>query len=284
MPSAPFTILYGPSKIGKTTAAGSAAAAGLSIAAPGALTPVRTFLGVSDAREARAATIPDVISILRNEGPKHPVVYIDDWSILVDRSFKGNWNALGDEIMACADATRNLTEKGITVIYTCHEQPSRESSGKRVRGGPALPGQYPEKFSALADVVLRGVAEPTASPWPFVLWSYSRPDWIAGDRLAIFPDQSPLNLAEGLREAGHNVPRPKGMEWMDALVEKLAVALMADMENWRTILRGAMEKLREKYPAPQLRWAASDALHRAIIRNARANVTDWLAEPEGNIL
>lgn len=278
---APFTILYAPSKVGKTTAAGAASAAGLSIAAPGAMTPVRTFLGVPDAKEARANTIPDVISLLRNEGPKHPVVYIDDWSILVDRSFKGNWNTLGDEIMACADATRNLTERNITVIFTCHEQPARDSSGKRVRGGPALPGQYPEKFSALADVVLRGVADPTAAPWPFVMWSFSRPDWIAGDRLAIFPDQCPLNLAEGLREAGHNIPRPAGLEWMEAICEKLAIALMADMDNWRSVLRAAMEKLRDKYPAPHLRWVASDALHRAIIRRARASVTDWLAEPEG---
>lgn len=284
MPSAPFVTLYAPSKVGKTTAAGAAAAAGLSIAAPGAMTPVRTFLGVPDAAEARANTIPDVIAVLKNQGPKYPVIYIDDWSILVDRSFKGNWNVLGEEIMACADATRTLTEKGITVIYTCHEQPARESSGKRVRGGPALPGQYPEKFSALADVVLRGVAEPTAAPWPFVMWSFSRPDWIAGDRLSIFPDQCPLNLAEGLRESGHNIPRPKGLEWMETLCEKLTVALMDDMENWRPILRSAMEKLHGKQSPQHLRWAASDALHRAIIRRARASSTDWLAEPEGSVL
>jgi hypothetical protein len=71
---------------------------------------------------------------------------------------------------------------------------------------------------------------------------------------------------------------------MDALCEKLATALMADMENWRPLLRSAMEKLNGKYQPQHLRWVASDALHRAIIRRARASTTDWLAEPEGTVL
>jgi hypothetical protein len=281
----PFGIVFGPSKTGKTLCVGAAAAGGLIVAAPGALLPLTTHLGIEKLNEKRVAGISDVIATLKSsEAKRAKFVYVDDLSIIVDRSFKGNWNELGDNVLATADATRDLTESGIPVFFTMHEQPPRESSGKHVRGGPSLPGQYPEKFSALADVVLRVVPEPTASPWPFVFWSRARPEWLAGDRLSIFPDGCPLNIAEGLRARGIDVPRAIGFEWMDAAVEKVSIKLEADIDNWREILREWMKANQSKKPIPHLRWAASDALHRTIFKRSLASPDDWLKAPDDGIV
>ena len=278
-----FIVLYGPSKAGKTVCTGAASASGMVIAQPGALLPLQSFLGVEEVSEYRAETLGMAITHLRKEGKKHPIVAIDDFSVLVERSFGGNWKKLTEDVYEIRDIARELTQKGTTVIFNCHEQPERTSSGKYIRGGPALPGQMPEKFSALADVVLRTVYDDTAAPWPFVFWSRARANYIAGDRISIFADAGPMNLAEGLREAGYSVPRPKGLEWQEKLAESAAKKILADdIENWRASLKGIIAKLGDKKPKPHVRWALQDGLHRAVLRNARTGILDDLVSESDN--
>lgn len=273
--------VYAPSKVGKTVCAGGIAAVGLSLATKDALLPWRTFLGISEFREEPTkALLAEATKFARAEGKKFPVVYFDDLTIMVDRSFKGDWNRLGDEILDLTDAAEELNANGTHVLFTAHEVGPKESSGKFVRGGPGLPGQYPEKFTALLSVVLRAVSDETAAPWPYVLWSRPRREWVAGDRVSVFPDGCPMNVAEGLRAAGYIIPRPKGLEWLEDVAERVAGAVTkAGMEQWREVLRGAAAKLAGR-PVPHVRWALSDGLHRARFRQAQASLDEWLKEPD----
>lgn len=278
-----FIVLYGVSKAGKTVCTGAASASGLVIAQPGALLPLRTFLGMEHVEERRAETLEMAIVHLRKEGAKYPVVAVDDFSVLVERSFNGNWKKLTSDVYLIRDIARELTQKGTTIIFNCHEQPERTSSGKYIRGGPALPGQMPEKFCALADVVLRAVYDDTAAPWPFVLHARARGNYIAGDRISIFVDGGPMNIAEGLREAGYDVPRPKGMEWQEKLAESAAKKILANgIEDWRDSLKEIIAKVGDQKPKPQIRWALQDGLHRAVLRNARIGILDGLVAETDN--
>lgn len=281
-----FMVLYGPSKTGKTTCTGAASASGLLIAQPGALLPLRSFLGLEQIEERRAETLGMAITYLKKEGAKYPVVAIDDFSVLVERSFGGNWKRLTDDVYAIRDIARELTQKGTTIIFNCHEQPERTSSGKYIRGGPSLPGQMPEKFSALADVVLRSVYDDTAAPWPFVLHTRARANYIAGDRLTIFPDGGPMNIAEGLREAGYDLPRAKGLQWQEKLVETTANKILSNgIENWRASLKEIIARIGTKKAKPHLRWALQDGLHRAVLRNAKTEILDDLiADPDNDAI
>jgi hypothetical protein len=154
------------------------------------------------------------------------------------------------------------------VIFNCHEQPPRTSSGKFVRGGPALPGQLPEKFSGMVDVIGRAMFEPTAAPWKYQLCFEPQADYVSGDRLSVFPGKAPMNIAEGLRAAGFIIPYPKGLEWIDSVAEKLSVKILeAGIENWSSVLKEAIEKLRGKQDIAHIRWALQDGLHRATLRH-----------------
>ena len=173
------------------------------------------------------------------------------------------------------DAARTAMAKGTHVIFNCHETPPKTSSGKYVRGGPKLPGQLPEQFSAFADVVARAQFDSTAAPWKYVLRTGPDAEFVSGDRLAVFPDPAPMNLAEALRCAGYDFPRPKGLEWQEKIVDQLSKKLLdGSLLEWRQVLKPAAEKLRSKYPLPHIRWAMQDSLHRAILLNARNNLLD----------
>tara|TARA_R110002110_G_scaffold354356_1_gene564156 strand:- start:2036 stop:2914 length:879 start_codon:yes stop_codon:yes gene_type:complete len=279
-----FATMYGPSKVGKSTCTGAAGAAGLFIAQGGGLLPLKNFLGLDGLKVKSAQDVAAASKIVEAEAGKHPTIVIDDFSILVEQtiallekkhSFGEMWRALRAQVLGMRDAARVATEKGTHVIFNCHESPPKTSSGKYVRGGPALPGQLPEQFSAFSDVVARVVYDETAAPWKFVLNTISDPQYIGGDRLAIFPPSSPMNLAEALRAAGYDLPRPKGMEWMEKAVASLSKSVLDDgIENWKTTLKPAAEKLCEKYAKPHVRWALQDSLHRAIIVNAKSSVVE----------
>ena len=286
-----FIVVYGPSKAGKTTACGAAAAAGLFIAQAGALTPVRRFLGAENLQEHRAKSVMEATTILEKEGKKHPIICVDDFSLLVEQtirdleskySFGDMWRRLRTQVLGMRDAARELTESGIHVIFNAHEQPQRTSSVKYVRGGPALPGQLPEQFSAFADVVARAVFDETAAPWKYVFHTGPNGQWISGDRLSVFPDESPMNIAEGLREAGFPCPRPKGLEWQEKVAEVGAQAVLdAGLEDWRAPLREIADKINGAKPPAHVRWALQDALHRAILRSAQQGVVEDFFAGEG---
>lgn len=279
-----FAVIYGPSKAGKSTATGAAGACGLFIAQGGGLLPLTNFLGLDGVESVEAKTVSDAAKIVRGSGGKYPTIVIDDFSLLIEQTVIGlentcgfgeMWRKLRSQVLDMREAARLATSKGTHVIFNCHETPPKTSSGKFVRGGPKMPGQLPEQFSAFADVVAKVEFDETAAPWKYVLRTSPQGQYISGDRLDIFPDPSPMNLAEALRCAGYEVPRPKSLGWQEKIVAQLSDKILKDgIENWRDILRGAAEKLSGKYPLPHVRWALQDSLHRAVILNSKQNLLE----------
>lgn len=274
-----FICLYGPSKAGKTVASAATGSTGAFIGTPSGLMSARQFLGIKDLDIRPAKLVPEataqIKSLLGPKAPYIPSIVMDDFSLMVESTINeyesskgrnGMWSALTRDVLEIRDAAREATERGTIVIFNCHEQPPRTSSGKFIRGGPALPGQLPEKFSGMVDVIGRAVFEATAAPWKYQLCFEPQPDYVCGDRLGVFPGMSPMNIAEGLRHAGYPIPYPPGMEWMPKVVEKLSDKILEDgIENWPTIIQKAFGALRGEHPVPHVRWAMQDALHRAIL-------------------
>tara|TARA_R100000963_G_scaffold34891_2_gene30078 strand:+ start:512 stop:1411 length:900 start_codon:yes stop_codon:yes gene_type:complete len=278
-----FITIYGPSKAGKSTSTGAAGACGLFIAQEGGLLPIKNFLGVP-VSFLTAKNVEDAAKMVEQGAGKHPTIVVDDFSLLVEQTvssleqkhgFGEMWRKLRQQVLGMRDAARMATAKGTHVIFNCHESPPRTSSGKYVRGGPMMPGQLPEQFSAFSDIVARVVYDETAAPWKYVLQTAPDAEHICGDRLDILPDPAPMNIGEALRAAGYDIPRPKGLTWQDKVVDALSKQVLdSGIENWRPTLKAAAEKLVSKYDQAHVRWALQDSLHRAIIMNARENRLD----------
>ena len=276
-----FICLYGPSKAGKTVASAAAGATGAFIGSPSGLLSARKFLGIETLNVLPAQLVPEATAAIRSlvNGKSQPSIVIDDFSLMVESTINeyesskgraGMWSALTRDVLEIRDAARDATERGTIVIFNCHEQPPRTSSGKAIRGGPALPGQLPEKFSGMVDVIARVVYEPTAAPWKYQLCFEPQGDYVCGDRLGVFPGRAPMNIAEGLRHAGYLVPYPKGLEWIPNVVDKLSQKILEQgIASWPEVLQPAFEKLKEEggYRPAYIRWALQDALHRAVIQN-----------------
>ena len=242
------------------------------------------YLGIENIEVRAAKTLKEAAVIIEQNCEKYPTIVVDDFSLLAEvtiaelektHSFGDMWRQLRADVFFVRDAARYANEKGTHVIFNCHYTPARVSSGKYVRGGPKLPGQLPEQFSAFADVVAQVEYDETAAPWKYVLRTGPDKENIRGDRLSIFPDPAPMNLGEALRAAGYEVSRPKGMEWMEKTAESLAVSVLAEgIEEWRGTLKAAAKKLEGKKDIKHIRWVLQDALHRAVIRNSRDNLID----------
>ena len=273
-----FFCLYGPSKAGKTVASAAAGSTGVFIGDPSGLLSARTFLGIEKLNIMPGRLVPDITSAIEKitaSTKKIPSIVVDDFSLIVETTIneyektKGMWSALTRDVLAARDAARIATDQGIIVIFNCHEQPPRTSSGKFIRGGPSLPGQLPEKFSGMVDVIGRAMYEPTASPWRYQLCFEPQPDYVSGDRLSVFPGKSPMNIAEGLRAAGFSVPYPKGLEWVDAQAGKISTEILSQgIENWGKVLEIFVAQLKaDGKETPHIRWALQDGLHRATIKH-----------------
>ena len=279
-----FAVIYGPSKTGKSTATGAAGASGLFIAQTGGLLPLKSFLGIEKIQAMAAKSVQEAGDIVSKAAGKVPTIVVDDFSLLTEltvteleskHSFGDMWRNLRNQVLFIRDSARYATSKGTHVFFNCHLSPPKTSSGKYVRGGPKLPGQLPEQFSSFADVVARVEYEETAAPWKYVLQTGPNPEYVSGDRLSVLPEIAPMNLGEALRAAGYDLPRPKGMEWMDALVEKTSALILKEgIEDWRGTLSQVANKLRGKQDLRHIRWALQDSLHRAVITNARENILD----------
>jgi len=273
-----FICLYGPSKAGKTVASAAAGAKGVFIGDPAGLMSAQRFLGIDNLNILSAKTVPEaIVRIEKAIKEKAPSIVIDDFSLIVESTINkyesskgraGMWSALTRDVLAARDAARAATAQGTVVIFNCHEQPPRQSSGKFVRGGPSLPGQLPEKFSGMVDVIGRAMYEPTAAPWKYQLCFRPQPDYMSGDRLSVFPGMSPMNIAEGLRAAGYQIAYPKGLEWIDDVAQKVSDKILEQgIEDWPEVLQKVSAQLKDKKRLEHLRWALQDGLHRAILRH-----------------
>ena len=279
-----FAVIYGPSKTGKSTATGAVGANGLFIAQTGGLLPLKNFLGLERIQAKTAGGVQEAGDIVAQAAGKFPTVVVDDFSLLtevtvtdLEKKHAGwdMWKELRSQVLFMRDSARFATSKGTHVIFNCHQAPPKTTSGKYIRGGPKLPGQLPEQFSSFADIVARVEYEETAAPWKYLLRTGPNSEYVSGDRLDIFPDPAPMNLGEALRAAGYELPRPKGMGWMEKAVEKSSQLVLSEgLENWRKTLSQVGQKLRGQHDLRHIRWVLQDSLHRAVIKKAGENILD----------
>ncbi len=268
------------------------------IALRAALKPSESVVGISlpDENILNVNTVPDatkaIKAIAARKGAKPPAVVVDDFSLLCEQTmsvleqklsgFK-LWGALRDEVLEFRDACR---QGGMHVVVNAHENAPRTVNGAYIRGGPRLPGRLPEDFPAACDLVLRAVPDPMRPGWKVAYrCTETDPAYITGDRHGVTPDMAPMNLAEILRSAGYRLPRAPGMEWLEEVVEGIAMSLLERPSEETAILTNVTKYvIGQRYPnfaeftvrereraLLPVRWAIRDGRDRAVLRRARMN-------------
>jgi len=285
-----FAITYGPSGCGKTLAAIRAFPEALCIAPKGA-TKCAAYLGVTP-KTTTPSNVGEIVTTLRSkEVRKYPAIIVDDFSIIADQElqrcktkFKG-WSAFdqfNQRVYELRDAAR---EADCPVIFTMHQQPPKEVSNehgtRHIPGAPLIPGwQLPEKLPAMADFVARVVyTGESLGSWPYVYQTGPDPAYVTKDRLGISPPTFPLNLRVLLLAAGYDLPRPKGLQWMDKIVTGLTPKLQPilqekNKEELRTLLTKCFQQLSSKYQQPHIRWALMDAIDTATLNLHQSTLVD----------
>lgn len=283
---------YGPSGVGKTTDQGYSFPRALFVAAPGALTSLRTVCGYTPAT-THVRTLAEATSLVKKVSKDFNAVVIDDFSFVAEQTFaalekKYNgfrlWGELRDQSLEFRDVARYA---GVDVILNCWEQgPKNKPDGSRVRGGPMLSGRLPEQIPAMCDIVLRASHDPQRKPWPAVYRCSNDPSYVMKDRFNVVSvvDPAPMNLAEILRAAGVAIERHPDIDGMEDYVEAFATAMVPE--------RNPIPKANELYQAllgegvsvPAARWILRDALDRCTIRKAQHAAQSTFIDTAGMIL
>ena len=274
-----FTAVYGKAKQGKSTDTIFAFPEALFIAAPGALNPAASVVGVEPKYVVDADFIDEVTELVRRYGKKVRAIVVDDFSIIADQTMRREetrrkgwrlWSALRNLLLDVRGAARDA---GCHVIFSCHERPPGLAKGIARLGGPKLPGQMPEDFPALADLVLRVRYDLTRVAWPYVYTAGPDANWVVGDRYNVVQHAAPMNLGEILRAAGHEIPRPAGLEWIEKGVEGLAEVLIPydNPVDERGVIKAAAEKLSGANRHPRhIAWLLRDTIDRAALHRRRS--------------
>lgn len=282
------TAIYGPSGAGKTTDLLYSFPTGLFIAPPGAIKPAYHVVGFVPAH-TEAKTIFDATKIIKEHAKKgsYDSIVVDDFSLLADSTigelekkmsgFK-LWGALRDAVLDFRDTARHV---GMHVILTAHESTPRTINGVFVRGGPKLPGRLPEDVPTACDLVLRAAFDQTRRGWHGCYrCTIDDPSWVTKDRHGVTPDKAPMNVAEILRSAGYSIARAPGLDWQEELVEALASAMVADPNAEAELVDEAIALAREKTENDlHVRWVVRDALDRAVLRRAKADILSMFMGP-----
>ena len=282
-----FGLNYAESKLGKTTDVLFSFPCAYYIATPAALKPSEEIVGfrLHPTQVREVPRISEATKILKDLGPQFDAIVVDDFSLLAEKTFAALekvksgfklFGALRDEVLAFRDAARAC---GKHVILTCHLSPPQVKGGWSIRGGPKLPGKLPEELPAQCDFVLRAFHEPSRrGPWP-VVYRCSPADvgYISGDRFGVTPDYAPMNMGEIFRAAHYKVKRAPGLDWMEAVVERGATALLNNPPDKEVeVLRAMMAFIQQNHTKDtrHIAWALRDARDRAALRLAKTRILD----------
>ena len=287
-----FGITYGRAKVGKTVAMVRAFPDALFIAPPGALLCSKWLDWEPKVLEVRGNQgFKYITDALKRAAGNFPAIVIDDFSLIGDAELANcrqsapgfaAFDLFAKRVYELKEAARAA---GAHVFLTCHEQAPREvkkdNNNRYIPGAPMIAGwQMPEKLPAMVDFCARVIHDDSGPGWPFLYATGPDQNYIQGDRLAILPNQFPLNLREAMLGADIDVPRPEPLAWMEEHVEAIALELLEDSQakkpNFKPVLLRASMKLSDHSPR-HVRWVLADALDRMVLRQHTSNLlTDFI--------
>lgn len=309
-------IVYSRPKRGKTTAFVRACSGGLLIGQRRAIADVawsgsripESALWIDDA----VVDVPSLVArlqwVLTSEGLKavgpRRVIYIDDLTLLCDRSMPGwaaqdtrnkyhAFNRLQEYLLLLAGAADALGRHGIMVCVSMHEHPpeTKEATvgGQKVtifyRGSPEIPSRPQLDFlPSWCDRIARLEQDETyPDPWWSLVFQCDPQDgqWTTGDRVNQIRNGDPANLRELLLLDGVIFPRPTGLEGLDELAEDVAVALVSGKGFGLSDTQALVPEVLARW-GPRLgigkdsradawfQWGFQDGVARAALRRSRA--------------
>jgi|GEM_PF-5189699 len=293
-----FGCVYAPPKKGKTFSLLAGLPESIFVARTRALLPAR-MLGTDVAARIMDRAVPltnvrDAIDTLHEHGASASSIVLDDFNFAMDETLRlmtikhgDNWDRFTETIEEVREFCVLADEVDAVVFTSHHEMNPRTVKNKKTKvetplpGGPLVPGwKLPEEYPAWMSMVIRMVYDETSPSWPYVYQTGPDPDYVTGDRTGISPPFFPANLGVLLREAGYNVPRPKGLAWMDKVVAAASQKILpimqeADTAAMGTYLASIATKLGSKGIAPEhIKWAIRDSYDRARLLDAQANLVD----------
>lgn len=275
MPDPMFGLSYAPSSYGKTVDAGYTFPKALFIAKRGATKSITAVCGYTPPVVLHT-NLDDAAKVIREQGANYGAVVVDEFDFLVEdtlrqleRRYTG-FKLFGELRKAVLNFREEARNSAAHVWLTGLEKaPKVKEDGTRIKGGPALTGDLPEKLPAMCDLVLRGARDPMRKPFPGIYrLDGESSDWVGKDRDDGTPDPAPMNIGEIMRLNGYDLPRL--FPWQEAAVEKIALEIQGDTMSEISIVSEWYTKLLEKKVSPQTaRWTVRDGWDRAILRLAK---------------
>jgi hypothetical protein len=274
-----FGLSYAPSSYGKTVDAGYAFPNALFVCKKGGTKSVASVCGFAPATLPHS-TLDDATRALHAHSKDFDAIVIDEFDFLVEDTFRAlekrfSGFKLFGELRKSILTFRNVARDcGTHVWLTSLEKgPKLRDDGTKVRGGPALTGDLPEKVPAMCDLVVRGSRDPLRRPWPGIYrLDVNSTDWVGKDRDNGTPDPAPMNLGEILRLNGYEISRHPSVPWQEQFVEAIATEMIGAGESEDTeIVKKWFAQLLGKGIEPHFaRWTVRDAWDRAVLRRAKA--------------
>jgi hypothetical protein len=288
-----IVTVYGDSGRGKSIDMACAFANALFIGNPRGLQSAERF-GIKPV-VVQPSRLVEVPAILQKHKATITGLVFDDLTLFADKevnqSAQGDLRKLyGGLVRDAMNALAAADSLGVPVGVNAHQrEPGTGEDGIYQPGGPDLPGKkLVKKIPADSDLVLRVVPVPERMLWPYGYHSSPSVNpgggeldddakaspYLVKSRLVSVPAVAPMNLAEILRHNGRPVPRLRGMEWAEGVVEKLAVRFAGVQPADRPALfKSHVSSITTKYNATptQLAWVVRDALDRADLRAMTQN-------------
>jgi len=273
-----FVVIYGESKLGKTSDTLYSFPRALFIAARGALKPAANLVGWAPLATEEAEDIDGISAAINKHvraGGQHDAVVVDDFSMAANNQRDkmerqgmtgwGLWQGLARKVKEVVKQCRGL---GCHVVFTCHTRRPKDQT----KGGPDVASENLSlALPKFADLVMRADNDMGRRPHPacYRCGIRSGPMWITGDRHHVCWDKTPMNTAEILRYAGYPVSWPPGMEWLERYVaHAVGMILQGHVEN-NVLTELGRFLFTSSIPEWQIAWAWRDTRDRVEITKAQ---------------
>ena len=294
---APLLVIYGETKVGKTTLMAETFPLALWICKPGAMLPFFHFLGLSErcgvrplarrnsvggewvawAFEHHIHSLPEVPAVVpQAHALGFKALGVDDTSLAASAhdlhlrrpkgeggmgitSFK-RFDRMGAALADSMEQTRHSLLSVCLTAHVRHPEDVPSASGQRQirKGGPKFPARnFTDDVVAEADVVAYMALDPTLPGHGAVL-DLRNHDYRAGDRLNCLPLRAPANLRGPLVHCGYTLARYPGLEWQDAVMAHVAARLDRG-DAWEAVhAEVSTECLAAGKAVPHIKWALRD--------------------------